>query len=179
MADDGPGTLADLQWQVDDLRAQLDEVRGDIRALRDAAKFAQRRVDANEARADANDLRADQSDARADQSDVRAERTHESLESNRQRIEALELGSELDHKLISELQAEGALSRDAAARLEEGLRTSRNLGTAVGIVMAKRGLDERGALELLSLAGEETRRTLHDLADEVVLTGDVDALPAG
>ncbi|WP_460458138.1 ANTAR domain-containing protein [Angustibacter peucedani] len=121
-------------------------------------------------RADASDRRADASDARAD--------AHEAETANdRERITMLEKRAEIDRELMAELQAEGVLSKQNAANLEEALRSSRTIGAAIGIVMAERRVGEDEAFGVLKKASSVTNRKLRLVADDVVQTGDVASLP--
>lgn len=99
MGNDGPGTSADFQWQLDDLRDQIAALRAQMRGLHDAGKFAQRRADAIEARADASEARADASQLRADRAEVR-------MDDNHRRLDALETGAGLDREMIAQLHAD-------------------------------------------------------------------------
>jgi hypothetical protein len=63
---------------------------------------------------------------------------------------------------------------DKAANLEAALRSNREIGTAIGILMAHRRVTEEGAFGLLRTASQNLHRKLRDVAAEVVQTG---ALP--
>ena len=52
-------------------------------------------------------------------------------------------------------------------------RTSRRIGAAIGVVMARTGLTETEAFELIKRASQDTNRKVRLLADDVVLTGNV------
>jgi hypothetical protein len=93
------------------------------------------------------------------------------------RIDHLEERADLDGELIAELRAEGILSREQSAHLEEALRSSRKIGAAMGIVMAGRKVDEDQAFGVLRKASQNTNRKLRMIAEEVVRTGDVSGLP--
>ena len=95
------------------------------------------------------------------------------------RVGELERRVEVDRALIAELRAEGLLSREHAENLEVALRSSRTIGAAIGIVMSHRNLSEHDAFEVLRQASMNNNRKLRDLANEVVLTGDVGLLQAG
>jgi AmiR/NasT family two-component response regulator len=75
-------------------------------------------------------------------------------------------------------QAEGLVNREHVEQLKEALGTSRLIGAAIGIVMANRRVDERGAFEVLRKASSHGNRKLRLVAEDVVLTGAVDELPA-
>lgn len=59
------------------------------------------------------------------------------------------------------------------ANLEQALTTSRRIGAAVGITMARLRVTEDEAFTVLRRASQEANRKLRELADEVVLTGQV------
>jgi len=84
---------------------------------------------------------------------------------------------DLDAILIAALQEEGTLELDHAAYLEEALHSSRTIGTAIGVVMATRNVSDVDAFQLLRRLGTNTDRTLRDVADEIVRTGDVSSVP--
>lgn len=70
------------------------------------------------------------------------------------------------------VQAE--LSRTDAVNFEAALSSSRQIGTAVGILMARERLTSTEAFDLLRAASNHLNRRLRDLAEEVEYTG---ALP--
>lgn len=67
-----------------------------------------------------------------------------------------------------------AASADRANNLDIALRASRQIGTAVGVLMALRKVDAETAFELLSRTSQELNRKLREVAEDVVRTG---ALP--
>lgn len=89
------------------------------------------------------------------------------------RIGQLEGRADMDAILIAALQAEGTLNKEHAANLEEALRSSRTIGTALGVIMAIRGVSDVDAFALLRQRSMDSNRKLRDLAEEVVRTGDV------
>lgn len=89
------------------------------------------------------------------------------------RIGQLEGRADMDAILIAVLQAEGTLNKEHAANLEEALRSSRTIGTAIGVVMASRDVSDVEAFELLRKTSMESNRKLRDLAEDVVRTRDV------
>ena len=95
------------------------------------------------------------------------------------RIGGLEDRVDLDGVKIAELQAEGLLSAKHAADLEEALRSSRRIGAAIGVVMASCKVSEKDAFQILQKASMDGNRKLRTLADEIVLTGDVNSLQTG
>jgi hypothetical protein len=149
--------------RLDEIESRMQVNRADIDALIAESHRAAARADASQARADASEARADASDARA-------------LE-DRDRITDLEARAEVDRELLAELQAEGLLNREHVEQLKEALRTSRTIGAAIGIIMANRAVDERGAFSVLRKASSLENRKLRLVAEDVVLTGAVDELP--
>lgn len=62
----------------------------------------------------------------------------------------------------------GARHRARADQLEEGLTTNREIGAAVGILMATHGISQTEAFELLSSASQRLNRKLRDIAAGIV-----------
>lgn len=58
-----------------------------------------------------------------------------------------------------------------AENLAKALETSRQIGTAIGIVMTEYKITNDAAFDLLRVASQQLHRKLHDIADEVILTG--------
>src|SRR6476661_914564 len=100
----------DLEQHLDMLVAQVTAHSVDIRALQDGAQAANERADAAERRADAAQQRSHESEAR----------------------------SLIDREMMAQLQADGLLSQDHAAQLDQALISSRTIGAAIGILMASR-----------------------------------------
>lgn len=121
-----------------------------------AAKVASNgeRITGLEGRADASDARADAADERADDAHLRAD--------------ALEDRSRIDREMLAELQAEGVVSDQHAAELEQALISSRTIGAAVGILMASRQVSQDAAFTMLREASQRSNRKLRDLAAELV-----------
>ncbi|MFR9802978.1 GAF and ANTAR domain-containing protein [Pseudonocardia sp. RS010] len=69
-----------------------------------------------------------------------------------------------------------ARNRRRCAELDEALRSSRDIGTAIGILMARHLITREQAFDRLRTASRRLHRKLRDLALEVVETG---RLPAG
>jgi hypothetical protein len=67
-------------------------------------------------------------------------------------MDALETRVDVDDEMILHLQAEGLLSSELAANLEEALLTSRTIATAMGIIMAQRHVSDTAAFEMLRRA---------------------------
>ena len=143
-----PEKSSELQRQVEEIRDRMAVNRADIDALQVRAEEAYRLARAKK----------------------------EQLEQNHHRIEELETRVDVDRALICELRAEEMTNRERSAHLEEALRTSREIGAAVGILMASRKLTEEAAFALLVRASQHTNRKVRDLAAEVVRTGDLKVL---
>lgn len=73
------------------------------------------------------------------------------------------------------LQNELEQAQDKIRNLDVALSTSRGIGMAIGIVMARRGLASEAAFAALRYVSQRTHRKLRDVADEVVLTGELPA----
>lgn len=131
------------------------------------------RIEALAARVDVNEGRIRELEERAASADDRATTNEALAADDRGRIERLEERADLDAALIAELRAEGLVTREHAANLEEALSTSRRIGAAIGVVMARTGLTETEAFELIKRASQDTNRKVRLLADDVVLTGNV------
>lgn len=70
-----------------------------------------------------------------------------------------------------------AHNRDKAGNLERALHTSRQIGIAMGILMAMHKVTEDQAFGLLRVASQSTHRKLADLAVEVAETGALELPP--
>ncbi len=101
-------------------------------------------------------------------------------------VGALNLYGRRPHAFGEESRAIGAILAAhaaialAAARehqnsqsLESALLTSRQIGTAIGIVMVRQGLDQDQAFDFLVDASQRLNRKLRDLADTIVAQGGV------
>jgi chromosome segregation ATPase len=163
MNDDTDDVIRSLQQRVEDLTEQVTANRADIDRLTDRADAAHDRADKSEARADDAERRADISEARVD--------------TNHLRIDAIEGRLDVDEEMIRELQAEGVLTREFAAQMEEALRSSRKIGSAIGVVMANREVSEEVAFAILAKASSVTNRKLRIIANEVVRDLNVSDLP--
>ncbi|GAA2038122.1 GAF and ANTAR domain-containing protein [Terrabacter terrae] len=69
--------------------------------------------------------------------------------------------------------------RDRAENLERALQSNRDIGTAVGVLIAQHKLTRDQAFDLLRIASQNTNRKLHDVALDVIDTGTVDVVPHG
>lgn len=70
-------------------------------------------------------------------------------------------------------------ARERVEHLEIALATNRHIAMAVGIVMARRGLTEPEAFDVLRLASHASQRKVRDLAEHVIYTGDLPAEATG
>jgi len=71
------------------------------------------------------------------------------------------------------LAGEAHLRAEDVDNLTAALGTSRQIGTAVGIVMAQRQVPSEEAFALLRKASMDLNRKVHDIAAEVEMTGDL------
>jgi hypothetical protein len=79
--------------------------------------------------------------------------------------------------LEQERLAQSALrAEDRAAKLAIDLITSRVEGEAIGILMAKHGAAREEAVRMLRRVSHASRRDLHEVASDVVRTGDLQRL---
>ncbi len=60
-----------------------------------------------------------------------------------------------------------------ALHLEEALGTSRQIGAAVGILMAAHRITEDAAFQLLRRSSQHLNRKLRDIAEQVTETGEL------
>lgn len=65
------------------------------------------------------------------------------------------------------------LTRQRAENLERALRSNREIGTAIGVLMAQHRLTRDQAHELLRVASQDGNRKLAEIATEVVETGEL------
>lgn len=77
-------------------------------------------------------------------------------------------------QMVERLSAEADALRDKIANLEVALRSARQIGAAIGILMATLKVSQDEAFALLSYSSQTLHRKLRDIADQVVFTG---ALP--
>ncbi len=82
------------------------------------------------------------------------------------------------HPLVAEierLQDEVSAANDKIKNLEIALQSSREIGTAIGILMCQRHVTADRAFEMLRTASQHKHRKLRDIATDVVFTGALDA----
>jgi DNA-directed RNA polymerase sigma subunit (sigma70/sigma32) len=91
-----------------------------------------------------------------------------------------ELHQRLDqcHDALHGLEAELTRAREKIDNLEVALRTSRRIGQAIGIIMERMRVTEDQAFELLRRISQNRHRKLRDIADHVVLTGEIPSAAA-
>ncbi len=70
-------------------------------------------------------------------------------------------------------------AEDHSANLETALQSSREIGIALGILMAHRRVTQEAAFDLLRTASQNLHRKLRDVAGEVLETGTLPDLPPG
>lgn len=68
-------------------------------------------------------------------------------------------------------------AEEQAANLETALRTSREIGAAIGVLMAHHKITQDEAFALLRAASQGLHRKLRDIASDVVQTGTLPDLP--
>jgi hypothetical protein len=66
-----------------------------------------------------------------------------------------------------------------AENLERALSSNRDIGTAIGVLVAQHRVTREQAFDLLRIASQNTNRKLHDVALDVIDTGLVDIAPHG
>jgi GAF domain-containing protein len=76
------------------------------------------------------------------------------------------------------LAVEHALREGDTRNFEAALSSSRQIGTAIGIVMAQRRVTSEEAFELLRTASQHANRKLRDVAAEVEETGELPVRPS-
>ena len=65
------------------------------------------------------------------------------------------------------------LDRERAHHLERALRSNREIGVAMGVLMQRHGLSREQAFDVLRVASQDSNRRLADLAVEVADTGTI------
>ncbi len=74
---------------------------------------------------------------------------------------------------------QAAHDRVKAANLQAALDNSRQIGAAIGILMARESITADAAFHRLRRASQSSNRKLRDVADDVVFTGQPPPLPRG
>lgn len=95
---------------------------------------------------------------------------------NSARLDALESQVTDGQEQIAELQAQCLVSARQAEQLRHALCTSRRIGAAVGIVMARTNVTEEVAFDALAQASMRGNCKLRDLAEYIVETGSTEVL---
>ena len=153
--------IAANQARIADLQAQLERLSHPVEEHGGAGNADGDRLAALEVRADRADTRSDTWERRSS--------------ADRDRIWALEGRANVDAVLIAELQADGLIRDKRTGDLEMALHTSRTIGAAIGILMARHNVTEPDAFQLLRKASMDGNRKLRVIAEDVVLTGDLPA----
>jgi AmiR/NasT family two-component response regulator len=78
---------------------------------------------------------------------------------------------------IAELEAELDAARRSIADLTTALESNREIGAAIGIVMATREVTSESAFDLLRAASQARHLKLRDVAREVISQGRLDPAP--
>jgi signal transduction histidine kinase/DNA-binding response OmpR family regulator len=68
-------------------------------------------------------------------------------------------------------------AKTTVGQLRKALQSNRTTGTAVGIVMTRYDLDADRAFQVLVRTSQQNNRKLHDIAEELVRTGQLPGLP--
>lgn len=137
----------------------------------------QQQMDALSARvsAQAADIHALQ--ARADKANHRSDKSEHLAYAESRRMDSVEARLDVDEAILVTLQAEGVLQAQHAAHLHEALRSARLIGAALGIIMENRDVGQAEAFTILSKASQDSNRKVRVIADEIVHTRQVSALP--
>jgi AmiR/NasT family two-component response regulator len=69
--------------------------------------------------------------------------------------------------------------RDRVQNLQRALRSNRDIGTAVGVLVAQHKLTRDQAFDLLRIASQNTNRKVYDIALDVIDTGVLPVTPNG
>jgi hypothetical protein len=73
--------------------------------------------------------------------------------------------------VFKQVQEQLQQAHEQIGHLETALATNRRIGMAIGIVMARDGLTDEQAFELLRTQSQLRNRKLRDLAEDVIYTG--------
>jgi len=63
------------------------------------------------------------------------------------------------------------VNREKAKNLERGFQTNRDIGVAVGILMAQNKITRTQAFDLLRIGSQNSNRKVHEIAEELIETG--------
>jgi AmiR/NasT family two-component response regulator len=75
-----------------------------------------------------------------------------------------------DHAAIALANAK---DHDKTANLEKALQSNREIGVAMGILMARHAVSQQQAFDVLRTVSQTTHRKLRDVAGDVALTGEL------
>lgn len=89
------------------------------------------------------------------------------------RLELLEAQHEADQALIAHLRDDALEYCSKIAHLETALVSSRRIGTAIGVIMMRYRVTDAAAFELLRKASQNGHLKLRDLAEGVILIGEL------
>jgi AmiR/NasT family two-component response regulator len=78
----------------------------------------------------------------------------------------------IDHRIAALLRAVDRLTQDVV-KLSVAVESSRQIGTAVGVLMERHQITQKAAFALLAHAGQKTHRKLRDVAADVELLGTI------
>ena len=79
--------------------------------------------------------------------------------------------------LLASHAAVALASARHAENMEFALRSSRAIGEAIGIVMVQRKISESAAFDLLRSSSQRSNMKLRDLAESIILTGQLPGTP--
>ena len=68
-------------------------------------------------------------------------------------------------------------AQTTVGQLRNALQRNRTTGTAVGMVMTRYELDAQQAFKVLARISQQSNRKLHDIAEELVRTGELPGVP--
>lgn len=90
-------------------------------------------------------------------------------------IENPALASGLRHEVgpLDDCRGKLDIAEAEIEHLKIALSSARRIGAAVGIIMARRGLTDDAAFAVLSRASQDRNQKLRDIAEHVLLTGDL------
>ena len=80
-----------------------------------------------------------------------------------------------DHAAIA---VSHALDHDKVTNLEEALKSNREIGVALGVLMTRYALAQQQAFDLLRTVSQRTHRKLRDVASDVAFTGELPEIPS-
>ncbi len=96
----------------------------------------------------------------------------------RSRICQLESQHESDLALIAHLLDALRVAEEQVTNLELALTSARRIGAAIGILMARHVITDEQAFDLLRVLSQTTHRKLRDVAEDVIVTGELPSRPS-